>query len=150
MYRFYWEPWLVIGIIGFVYCSAAFYFYRQRNKVSFLTRSPLTVAMSLIFLATDSVVNTFIFSEINLGNIFHWQCNMGIVGTIFGQFGFMLATGMRIFRINKVYHHYLSYLEIQKVELSRPSEQQQQVLSMEPHFKKSMASRNTSRTESAR
>ena len=107
----------IAGIIFIIFASAAFYFYRQRNKVSFMTRSPLTIALSLFLLGTDAVLNTLIFSGIQMGDQFHWQCNFGIAGTVIGQFGFVLCTGLRIYRISRVYNHYLQALEVQRHEL---------------------------------
>ena len=72
-------------------------------------------------LGLDSILNTIIYSGMHFGNIFHWQCDLGIVCATLGQFGFMLATGLRIFRISKVYNTYLSYLNVQRTELSRPN-----------------------------
>ena len=39
--------------------------------------------------------------------------------TVLGQYGFMIATGLRIFRISKVYEKYNCYVESQKHELSK-------------------------------
>ena len=100
-----------VAVIFFV---AAFYFYRQRDKVSFLTRSPLAVTLSLFMLGVDAMLNTLQFSSIRKGNFLKWHCDIGIIATVIGQFGFMLATAIRIYRISKVYNKYLSYLEIQK------------------------------------
>lgn len=75
-----------------------------------MTRSPITVAVSLVLLGLDSIINTVIFAGLSVGSIYHWQCNLGIIATFIGQFGFMLATGMRIYRISMVYNKYLSYL----------------------------------------
>lgn len=86
-----------------------------------MTRSPLTVTLSLFLLGIDSILNTLIFSGVRLGNPFKWQCDIGIVATVIGQFGFMMATGTRIFRISKVYNKYLSYIDNQKMELMRGS-----------------------------
>lgn len=85
-----------------------------------MTRSPLTVSLSLLFLGADSVLNTLIISGVKVKNL-HWQCNLGIVATVIGQMGFMMSTGLRIYRISKVYNTYLGYLENQKVELSKPT-----------------------------
>lgn len=85
VYRTNITAYVVIAIIAVVYVGAAFYFYTQREKVSFLTRSPLTVALSLFFLGLDSILNTLIFSGIRIGKgVFAWQCNMGIVATVMG------------------------------------------------------------------
>ena len=84
-----------------------------------MTRSPITVAVSLIVLAFDSICNTLVFSSVTIGNIFHWQCSLGIVATTLGQFAFLVATGSRIYRISKVYNNYLKYLDTQKVELQK-------------------------------
>ena len=111
MYTWIWETYIIIAAIGAVYFISAFYFYTQRNKVSFLTRSPITVCISLTMLGIDSILNTFIFSDITWGDPFHFNCNLGVVATVFGQFGFMLATGLRIYRIVKVYDKYLMYLD---------------------------------------
>ena len=111
----------MIGCLAALFLAAAFYFYKQRKKISFLTRSPLTVTLSLIILGIDSVLTTLIFSGVYLGeSIFHWQCDLGIICATFGQFGFMLATGLRLYRISKVYNTYLRYLKVQKEKLSRP------------------------------
>ena len=40
----------------------------------------------------------------------------------------MLATGIRIYRISKVYNTYLSCLEVQKKELTKPAERTSQIL----------------------
>lgn len=82
-----------------------------------MTRSPITVAVSLIVLALDSICNTLVFSTLTIGNLFHFQCNLGIVATTLGQFAFLVATGSRIYRISKVYNNYLKYLDTQMVEL---------------------------------
>jgi len=66
-------------------------------------------------------MNTMVFSNITLGNLFHWQCNMSIMTTVLGQLGFMLATGLRIWRVSQIYNAYINYLKIQKTELSKPS-----------------------------
>lgn len=84
MYKSNITAYIVIAAIGAVYTAAAFYFYTQRDKVSFLTRSPLTITLSLILLGIDSIMNTFIFSGIRVGNVFKWQCDMGIVATVIG------------------------------------------------------------------
>ena len=103
----------MIGFLSVLYSAAAFYFYKQRDKVSFLTRSPLSVTVSLFLLGTDSILNTVIYSGWHLGeSVFHWQCDLGIICAVVGQFGFMLATGLRMFRISKVYNTYLSYLKV--------------------------------------
>ena len=102
---------MIIFCVAVLYFSAGIYFYRQRGKVSFLTRSPITVTISLFVLGLDSIMNTLIFSEINWGDEFRFECYMGVAATVVGQFGFELATGMRIFRISKVYNKYLSFLE---------------------------------------
>ena len=86
-----------------------------------MTRSPLTVSLSLLFLGADSVLNTLIISGTTLFNPLQWQCNLGIIATVIGQMGFMMSTGLRIYRISKVYNTYLGYLENQKVELSKPT-----------------------------
>ena len=75
----------MIGLLAFIYSLAAFYFYRQREKISFLTRSPLMVTTSLFMLGTDSILNTVIFSGVYLGkSIFHWQCDIGIICATLG------------------------------------------------------------------
>lgn len=85
MYDDYWKGYLTIGVLGAIYSAAAFYFYTQRNKISFLTRSPLSVTLSLFMLGTDSILNTLIFSGTYLGeSIFHWQCDVGIVCATLG------------------------------------------------------------------
>ena len=86
-----------------------------------MTRSPLTVTLSLFMLGLDAILNTLQFSDIHLGNVLKWHCDLGVMATVVGQFGFMLSTAMRIFRISKVYNKYLSYLEIQKQALSQPT-----------------------------
>ena len=86
-----------------------------------MTRSPLTVSLSLLFLGADSVLNTLILSGNEILDSLHWQCNLGIIATVIGQMGFMMSTGLRIYRISKVYNTYLGYLENQKVELSKPT-----------------------------
>lgn len=103
VYNQIWEPYVIMIVISALYGIAAIYFFKQRNKVSFLTRSPITVALSLFLLGLDSIMQTLIFSNITLGNMFHWQCNMSIMATVLGQFGFMLATGLRTFRVSKIY-----------------------------------------------
>ena len=112
VYSNVWEAYAVIGICIFLYTFFSMCFFRNRNKMSYMTRSPLTVSLSLVMLGADTVTNTLIFSGQELGDLFHWQCNLGITATVLGQFGFMLATGMRIYRISKVYNEYLAYLEI--------------------------------------
>ena len=67
-----WEPYVIMGAIGLFYGAAAIYFYKQRNKVSFMTRSPMTVSISLFLLGLDSIFNTLIFSSVTIGNILHF------------------------------------------------------------------------------
>ena len=50
--------------------------------------------------------------------------------------GFMMSTGLRIYRISKVYNTYLGYLENQKVELSKPTTES---LESEETFKRLLA-----------
>ena len=64
-----------------------------------MTRSPITVAISITTLGIDSIINTLVFSGMTIGNTFHWQCDLGITSTIFGQFGFQLATAIRMYRV---------------------------------------------------
>ena len=80
------------------------------------------VTLCILILGTDSILNTFIFSGIHFGSILHWQCDVGIICSLIGQFGFMLATGLRLYRISKVYNTYFNYLKVQKERLSRPNE----------------------------
>ena len=84
VYDIEWLAFIVIIVIAVVYLGAAIYFYTQRENVSFLTRSPITVALSLFLLGIDSILNTLIYSGTHLGNAFHWQCNLGIVATVVG------------------------------------------------------------------
>ena len=105
-----WVVYLVMAALFVNYMIGSSYFFFNRNKISFMTRSPLTVAISLFLLGADAICNTLIYSDITAGNIFHWQCNLGIITTVFGQFGFMLAISLRIYRISKVYNTYLSVL----------------------------------------
>ena len=86
-----------------------------------MTRSPLTVAIGLICLGVDSILNTLIFSELKIGNLFHWQCDLGITATVLGQFGFQLATGIRIYRVAKVYNSYRGYLDGWKRNIVKPA-----------------------------
>ena len=79
-----WLVYVVIGVISALYIISSLFYYLNRNKVSFMTRSPLTVSLSLLFLGADSILNTLIFSGIELFNKFHWQCNLGIVATVIG------------------------------------------------------------------
>ena len=116
-----WQVYFVVAVSSVIYFFSALAFFRSRNKVTFMTRSPLTAALSMIMLGIDTVTNTLIFSGISVGNMYHWQCDLGILATVVGQFGFMLATSMRIYRISKVYNQYLKYLEAQKIELTKPA-----------------------------
>lgn len=72
VYRYTWLPYMVMGITMLVYGLSAIYFYASRYKVSFMTRSPLTTAIGVLALGIDSILNTLIFSEITIGNLFHW------------------------------------------------------------------------------
>ena len=101
-----------------------------------MTRSPLTVSLSLLFLGADSVLNTLIISGTKVLDPLQWQCNLGIIATVIGQMGFMMSTGLRIYRISKVYNTYLGYLENQKVELSKPTTES---LESEATFKRLLA-----------
>lgn len=92
----------MIVLLFVIYTSGSIYFYVSRKKVSFMTRSPITVSISLFMLGADSIINTFIYSDMQYGDLFHWQCNMGILSTVVGQFGFSIAAGLRIYRISKV------------------------------------------------
>ena len=121
VYAEVWPAYIVIGLISALYVTSSLYYYINRNKVSFMTRSPLTVSLSLLFLGADSVLNTLILSGNEILDSLHWQCNLGIIATVIGQMGFMMSTGLRIYRISKVYNTYLGYLENQKVELSKPT-----------------------------
>ena len=67
-----WQPYLVISGLILLYFSAELYFFLNRRRVSFMTRSPITVAICLIVLCFDSTANTLVFSNLKLGNIFHW------------------------------------------------------------------------------
>ena len=85
-----------------------------------MTRSPLTATLSQLFLVTDTITNTLIFSGAYLGNQYHWQCDLGIIATVVGQFGFIITIAVRIYRVSKVYNEYLRYLKDQRAELSKP------------------------------
>ena len=67
-----WQVYLVIGCLLCIYTASALTFFRARNKMSFMTRSPLTAALSQLFLGTDTITNTLIFSGIKLGDMYHW------------------------------------------------------------------------------
>ena len=84
VYYYAWEPWVIMGCIALCYGLAALYYFNSRHAVSFMTRSPLLIAISLVSLGIDSIINTLIFSRIEIGNIFHWQCNLGITATVLG------------------------------------------------------------------
>lgn len=96
---------MIAFIVG-IYGLSALYFFISRHKVQFMTRSPVTVAISIVTLGIDSILNTLIFSENQVGNMFHWQCDLGITATLIGQFGFELATAIRIYRVQQVYSAY--------------------------------------------
>ena len=106
VFRADWVACVTIAVIGSIFIACSFYFYKNRKKVSFMTRSPLTVSISLILLGCDCALNTLIYSGIKVGNVFHFQCNLGVVTTVVGQFGFMFMTSLRIYRISKVYNTY--------------------------------------------
>ena len=88
VYNYKWEPWVIMGCIALCYGLAALYYFNSRHAVSFMTRSPLLIAISLLSLGVDSIINTLIFSSIEIGDIFHFQCNLGITATVLGQFAF--------------------------------------------------------------
>lgn len=61
-----WE-FLVIGIIVILYGVLAFFFYKKRKGVSFMTRSPISISISIASLGIDSVINTLIFGKFKIG-----------------------------------------------------------------------------------
>ena len=72
VYREVWPAYIVIGLISALYVTSSLYYYINRNKVSFMTRSPLTVSLSLLFLGADSVLNTLILSGNEILDSLHW------------------------------------------------------------------------------
>ena len=68
----FWQIYFMLGFLTIVYVASASYFYCKRNQVQFMTRSPITLAISILTLGVDSILNTLIFSRLNIGNVFHW------------------------------------------------------------------------------
>ena len=84
MYGPNWQAYIVIAILLAICLGSALNFYRSRNQVSYMTRSPLTASLSMVFLGADTVTNTLIFSGINIGDTYHYQCDLGILATVLG------------------------------------------------------------------
>ena len=106
-----------------VYGTAIAYFLVNRHELTFETRSPVTVAISMCLLLSDSTMNTLIFSGWYINDILHWQCYFAIAATVIGQYGFMLTIAVRQWRIYKVYNYYLEYLNHENQQVADTSPQ---------------------------
>lgn len=76
-------------------------------------RSPMLILFLLGFLLLDCIGNTVLFS-INPNEHQQLVCWLGIFITVICEFGIMLVLYLRMYRINKVFTEYESYLQTQK------------------------------------
>jgi hypothetical protein len=76
-------------------------------------RSPMLILFLLAFLLIDVVGNTVLFS-INPVEYPQVVCWLGIFITVICEFGIMLVLYLRMYRINKVFTEYETYLHTQK------------------------------------
>lgn len=86
--------------------SIQIWYYKKRKLVSFITRSPIINIVGLGFLCADICINIVIFTGWGIGQSLQLQCDMGIVGTAFGFFGFLWSLILRMYRTFKVYNMY--------------------------------------------
>jgi hypothetical protein len=76
-------------------------------------RSPLMIIFSIVFLASDAIGNTILFSLKQ--NVNPWYaCLSGVFITVVCQFGLMMMIFLRMFRIYKVFSVFEEYLSWQK------------------------------------
>ena len=76
-------------------------------------RSPMLILFLLGFLLLDCIGNTVLFS-IDPNEYPQLVCWLGIFITVICEFGIMLVLYLRMYRINKVFTEYESYLQTQK------------------------------------
>ena len=76
-------------------------------------RSPMLILFLLGFLLLDCIGNTVLFS-IDPNEYPQLVCWLGIFITVICEFGIMLVLYLRMYRINKVFTEYETYLQTQK------------------------------------
>ena len=103
-----------------------FFIWINRLNVAFYTRSPYIILLGFLFLLADSVLNTFLFSKpgenvsvVSGMDPFKLQCNLGILATCVGMYGFIITLCMRMWRVYRVYALYTEYLAKSKQSLGK-------------------------------
>lgn len=89
------------------------YLFTLRNFMAFKTRSPLLMALGIIFIMGDSVSYTFVFSGDGDADDWLSKCGISTIATCLFLLGIMLVYFLRMFRIFRVYTFYNKYLENQ-------------------------------------
>ena len=111
-----------------VYCSCIGYIFKERKNVAFHTRSPYIIIIGLTFLCVDSILNTFIFSAHSNGDVYAIKCNLGIIATCIGLFGYLMSLVLRMWRVYQVYKIYTEFLDNQKRALGIKSSQHLEIV----------------------
>ena len=104
---------IFIVLIIVAYCVPATVIYLKWHDPDLRPRSPVLILFLLGFLLLDLVGNTVLFS-INPDKKPKLVCWLGIFITVICEFGIMLVLYLRMYRINKVFTEYETYLEAQK------------------------------------
>ena len=107
-----WE-WSFIAIITILFSTPVVVILLKWHEPDLKPRSPMLILFLLGFLLLDCIGNTVLFS-IDPNEYPQLVCWLGIFITVICEFGIMLVLYLRMYRINKVFTEYESYLQTQK------------------------------------
>lgn len=102
-------------LLVLIYAVPIYFVFTRRKTAEMTPRSPHMILMYLIYLLTDSLGNTILFSIDTSENTKQFYvCYIGVFCTVVCQFGIMTTVFLRMFRIYSVFSAYEDYLKWQK------------------------------------
>jgi hypothetical protein len=102
-------PWFLILIYFLAYSTVIRYFWHNRKKASFRTRSPRLMIMGFLFIMLNSIINTLCMIRFgNYDSAWRVQCINSVISMMFCFIGY---SSMYLARMYRVFHVFTSYQE---------------------------------------
>lgn len=116
-------PWSLIILYMIVFGVPIGYIYHNRQRPSFMTRSPMLIMVSFFLMMCDCILNTNLISH-TPGDMTptYFQCDLEIVITVVVFFGILMIYYARMWRVYKVFSLYQDYMDQQKLTIEKEIE----------------------------
>lgn len=102
-------PWFLILVYFFVFFAIIRYFWHNRKKASFRTRSPRLMIMGFLFMMLNTIVNTLCMVRFgHHDSAWRVQCINSVISMVFCSIGY---SSMYLARMYRVFHVFTSYQE---------------------------------------